>query len=274
MRLGSLSFGFVMLFTYGLLLNPVASKLRYNISEVAEVVNMARTNPQKMKDYITKTWWDNLDSKEGVCVLTNLKIGIRMAEKCPIQFNDMFEFYKKQKPLPALKLNKAVTWGAWKQATHLATVSHATSHDGPLTWLQRYGGRYSNIPNKGVAENVMYEERTWVPAIRMIGIFILDDGVPSRGHRNNIYAGYDNLGVGMAADSNEPDKIYLVLGFSKNHDCGKCDEIPEADVKAMGWYDGINETEENKTSSGGLFSELYKANLTLMVLFIALQIVF
>lgn len=280
MKLGQFSLVFLVLFNLGFLLNAVRSKIRYNISDVAAAVNLARTKPQEFKEYMTKTWWDNLDSKEGVCVLMNLKIRIRMAEACPAQFDSMFEFYKKQEPLPALKLNKAVTWGAYKHAKYLATVSHTAGHNGPNTFLDRYGDRYSNIPNQGVAENVMYEERTEISAKYMIGIFILDDGVLSRGHRLNIYRGYDNLGVGMAADSNEPDKIYLVLGFSKNHDCGKCNEIPEEDVKAMGWYDGINETgEDNKTEEGNKtdetsFSGYYEPCLALLVLFVILQIGF
>lgn len=282
MSQGLLLFVLLMLFSHELLSKASPPNLRYSLQAVADAVNLARTNPENMKNYIKQTWYDDLDSKKGVCVVMSIRI--RLAERCPEQFDSFFKFYAKQKPLPPMKLNKAVTWGAYKQAQYMATQTHKIGHEGPLTWLQRYGNRYSNASVKAVAENVMYEERLWVSAKRMIGIYILDDGVKSRGHRTNIYAGYDNLGVGMAPDSKDPNKIYLVLGFSHGHDCGKCDELPEDDVIAMGWptetkakskSEPKKETNETKTSGDLKSSRLYQTvSFVVLMLGIAFEAIF
>ena len=68
----------------------------------------------------------------------------------------------------------------------------------------------------------------------MMAEYIIDDGVPARGHRDIIYdKDYLVVGIGNFIAKNGVE--YQVIDLAKNFKCEKCDQITCEMQKESGW---------------------------------------
>lgn len=145
--------------------------------EVIAEHNQVRQDP---KSYIPlmENWLEQMDQKGQVLINSNTYLTTTEGRKA---VREAIMFLSKQPPLPPLE---------WSNGLARAAKDHAqsqrrgkTGHRGPdgsqpIERGQRYG------EPKGYAENIAYGEIT---AQRIVMALIIDDGVPKRGHRTNIF---------------------------------------------------------------------------------------
>lgn len=247
-----------------LLVSPSFQATRYSVKKVADAINAARAKPADVEALIRSKWYDDLDTKTGTCKVKADNLVLN--EQCPTQFDAVFAFLKDKAALPAMTLNKALTVRAYRHAKYLAENTHDISHDRGNEnegLFDRYGVYNSSMVLQ-VAENALAETDPNKDEAYMIASFILDDGVTNRLHRDNIYGEYTQVGVGLAEDTQTKGKVYLVLGFAKPHDCGKCNEITSEMEEEMGWNDNGSSSNpgsgsgsgSGSTSRGGLSSQI------------------
>lgn len=76
-----------------------------------------------------------------------------------------------------------------------------TGHDGrDISFFADRAKRYVNY--LGTGENLAYARYDDTSGVRVIEQFIVDDGVPSRGHRSNIYnKGWTHTGIACGCHS-------------------------------------------------------------------------
>jgi uncharacterized protein YkwD len=99
--------------------------------------------------------------------------------------DEAIKFLQTAKPLPPLQISKGMCMGA-KDQSFDQSQSGAISHQGSdksFSWdrVARYGEWKTPV-----SENIAYDSGT---ARDIVINLIIDDGVPSRGHRNNIFNG-------------------------------------------------------------------------------------
>jgi hypothetical protein len=154
----------------------------YALSElekaVLEEMNLARTNPGQYAAYLEawrkyyqgKTFrqpgFDPVDTIEGAVAL-----------------EEAINFLRNAKPLPQLQLSKGLCLGAKDQSfdqSKTGDVNHQ-GKDKSFSWerVARYGEWETPV-----SENIAYDSGT---ARDIVINLIIDDGVPARGHRNNIF---------------------------------------------------------------------------------------
>jgi hypothetical protein len=180
----------VLLFTLSVILPPVSvlqagqrdgpvgidfGKLE---QEVVKELNIARTAPRSyashLKDMRRYFYGKELRRPGDIIVLTK--------EGDPAVV-EAIRFLENAKPLPALKLSQGMSRGARDFAEaqgRSGTVGHA-SDKGNQPWerISRYG-----TWKKMVGENIAYGLSR---ARHVVTSLIIDDGMPGRGHRQNIF---------------------------------------------------------------------------------------
>lgn len=234
-----------------LLVGVSLQKKKYTLQKVLDAINEARTDPKGFEKWFREEWWNKLSTKKGRCGLPHL--GYRLNEVCPVQFDSLWNFYKTQQPLKALKLSKGLTAGAYEHARYLATELHYITHRRKGQNLFKRYRVYTKKPIGGVAENILGSSYGPLTEKHNIGRFILDDGVRNRGHRKNLYSGYYGaVGIGIHEDTIKKHTFVVVLGFSKHHDCSQCDKVPADVSKKMGWDQYIAGPEDQ--NSGGIIN--------------------
>jgi hypothetical protein len=158
---------------------------------VLDEMNLARTDPLGYAAYL-EAWRKNFNGKAfrlpGGAVVNTIEGAVALEEA--------IKFLQSAKPLSALQLSKGMCLGAKDQSfdqSQSGDVSHQ-GKDKSFSWerVARYGEWKSPV-----SENIAYDGGT---ARDIVINLIIDDGVPSRGHRNNIFNG-----------------SYIVTGIS----CGK-----------------------------------------------------
>ncbi len=118
-------------------------------------------------------------------------------------------FLRSQKPVPPLSPSKGMTSGAKDHLRDLRT-SGASQHkgsDGSQAWdrVNRYG-----TWQKIIGENISFGH---TKARNIVMTFIIDDGVPNRGHRKNIFNTDFRL-VGVACGDHPAYRTICVITFA------------------------------------------------------------
>jgi uncharacterized protein YkwD len=158
---------------------------------VLEEMNLARTNPHAYAEYL-EAWRKYFNGKSfrrpGGPIMTTIEGASALEEA--------IKFLQSASPLPPLQLSKGMCMGAKDQSfdqSKTGDVSHQGS-DKSFSWdrVSRYGEWKTPI-----SENIAYDGGT---ARDIVINLIVDDGIPARGHRNNIF-----------------NSSYIVTGVS----CGK-----------------------------------------------------
>ncbi len=151
-------------------------------------INKCRTNPSRYADEVLRPFMKLISSEgtfidsEGFGVLT--KEGVSAVEEA-------INALEIQVPLPMLRPRRSLCFASADHCNdqgQKGLVGHNGS-DGstPLSRVLRY-----NRGCKGCGENIDYGFKTGVEIVRSL---IIDDGVPSRGHRKNIFHDYHHLGT-------------------------------------------------------------------------------
>jgi uncharacterized protein YkwD len=197
----------VLLFTLSLIFFPVftlqtgqrggsvGNDFRELEQEVVKELNTARTTPRSyashLKDMRRYFYGKELRRPGEIAVLT---------KEGDAAVVEAIRFLKKVKPIPPLKLSQGMSQGAHDHVEvqgRNGTVGHG-SNEGSQPWerINRYG-----TWNKIVGENIAYgcfRPRDVVTSL------IIDDGIPGRGHRKNIFnPNFRVVGVAWG-----PHKIY------------------------------------------------------------------
>lgn len=146
---------------------------------VLEEMNLARTDPVQYAAYL-----------ESLRPYFNGKLfkqpgkgpAMQTIEGAPA-LEEAIKFLRAARPLPRLEISKGMCLGA-KDQSFDQRQSGAVSHQGKdksFSWerVARYGEWKAPI-----SENIAYDNGT---AREIVINLIIDDGVPTRGHRNNIF---------------------------------------------------------------------------------------
>jgi len=155
--------------------------------EVLDELNLARTNPKRYAKFLSEMRpyfnGNRLERPEEVILVTHEGVGA---------VDEAISFLRSTKAVSALKSSKGMSLAA---KTHVKDQQDgSTGHkgsDGSQPWDRM--NRYGTWQDK-VAENISYGGNTGRGVVIQL---IVDDGVPSRGHRVNMFhPAYRFVGVG------------------------------------------------------------------------------
>lgn len=147
--------------------------------EIIDEMNLARTDPQKYATYVEeyKKYFDG-----NRLTIPGRKKAI-VTNEGAAAVDEAVNFLRAQRPLPAFSVAKGVCSAASDHARDLAGkgIDGHRGSDGstPNARVDRYGDWEAAI-----GETIVYEVTT---PRQIIIALIIDDGVPSRGHRRNIF---------------------------------------------------------------------------------------
>jgi uncharacterized protein YkwD len=158
--------------------------------EIIDEMNLARAEPQKYAAFVKeyKSYYDG-----ARLTIPGRKKALVTAEGIAA-VDEAINFLRAATPLSVLDIAKGVSLAAKDHASDLA-LKGLTGHTGsdgslPNARVDRYGNWEGAI-----GETVLYEVST---ARQMVIALIIDDGVPNRGHRRNIFdANYHIAGVSI-----------------------------------------------------------------------------
>ena len=167
-------------------------------------INLARTNPKGYASFLEE-WKRYYDRKL-------LKIPgerIIMTEEGVTAVNEAINFIRSLSRVPRLSPSKGMSL-ATKDHVKDQESSGSTGHrgsDGSQPWdrVNRYG-----TWEKSIAENISYGSDK---ARNMVIGLIVDDGVPSRGHRKNIF-NPDFRVIGVACSPHPTYRTVCVITFA------------------------------------------------------------
>ena len=171
---------------------------------IVQEINIARTNPRGYASFLEE-WKRYYDGKL-------LKIpGERtiMTEEGAIAVNEAIGYVRSTNPVPRLNPSRGMSLGARdhvKDQDSSGSSRHKGS-DGSQPWdrVNRYG-----TWEKSIAENISYGSDK---ARNMVIGLIVDDGVPSRGHRKNIF-NPDFRVIGVACGRHSTYRTICVINFA------------------------------------------------------------
>ncbi len=175
---------------------------------VLQELNLARTAPAEyigiLQDYRSHIHHGILEYKG--------EIGIRLSEGTEA-VDDAIAFLKRQSSLRPFAISKGLSLAAKDQAKDQGRTG-ATGHDGsdgssPFQRMNRYG-RWE----KSAGENCAYGPDK---ARQIVIQLIVDDGVPSRGHRLNIFDSAFRT-VGIAVGPHPRFGFVCVMDFAGNYE--------------------------------------------------------
>jgi uncharacterized protein YkwD len=158
-------------------------------------VNFARTQP---RDY-ARVLLDEADSPRSQ--------SSSFAWENPRDLDEAVDFLMRQRPLPPLKANGRLGDAALSYAVMQGRQGGFGHQTAGLSLSQRMQER--GLFAAMMAEDISYGYRTPRDVVRQL---IVDSGVPSRGHRNNLFGAYQSVGIGCG-----PHRIYgamCVLDFA------------------------------------------------------------
>jgi hypothetical protein len=181
--------------------------LRNLENEVVREINLARKGPQEygslMQDLLS-LYEGNLLKRPGrITILT--KEGVSAV-------NEAIEFLNSATPLKPLKHSKGMSRGARDHVKDLVpggTLGHKGSDN------SRAGERVNRYGKwrRQLGENISYGHKT---AREIVIGLIVDDGVPSRGHRKNIFNSSFNF-IGVACGYHAVYDIMCVTTFAAEY---------------------------------------------------------
>ena len=158
--------------------------------EVIIEVNKCRTNPSRYADEVLVPFLNSINA-DTVYVDSN-GLNIKMREGRPA-VQEAIKSLMAQNPVGILKPKDYLCKAAidhCKDHGPKCYVGHGGSDgSGPMTRVRKY-----NPKCRGIGENIDYGSSSAVEIVRNL---IVDDGVENRGHRDNLYHNYRNIGVGF-----------------------------------------------------------------------------
>ncbi|MBL7663900.1 MAG: CAP domain-containing protein [Bacteriovoracaceae bacterium] len=174
------------------LLGQVTDWQKYTL-EFYQELNLARTNPQDYakiieelvssriisESYVTR---EVVTTSDGESKINRVLLGLQEGTNA---FTEAIEFLKVQEPLEPLELSVNISRGSQDHVEDLYknNITGHISSDGKTSPMERIG-RYG-LPVGVTAEVLMFGPN--LSPREMVVFLIVDDGVPDRGHRLNIF---------------------------------------------------------------------------------------
>jgi len=173
-------------------------------SGILSEMNLARSDPEKYGSYIK-----DLRNKYRGNFIQFQRMRIKTQEGISA-VDEAIEFLDSQRTVPALRLSKGLSFGAADQV-RMQGPTGRTGHEGPDG--SDPGDRVNRHGEwKGMmGENIYYG--TGMNARQIVMGFIIDDGVPDRGHRNTIFNPQFRLS-GVACGPHKVFKTMCVITFA------------------------------------------------------------
>jgi uncharacterized protein YkwD len=168
---------------------------------VVRETNLARTKPSQYRAFIQQTrryYTGRILKRPGeVTILT--QEGVQAADEA-------IRFLSTARSVSPLQVSKGLSLAARDHVLDQKTygsVGHA-GRDGSQVWdrVNRYGRWLGAI-----GENIAYGQET---AREVVTSLIIDDGVPDRGHRDNMFSTDYRL-IGVACGSHQPYRTMCVI---------------------------------------------------------------
>lgn len=208
---------------------------------VLDEINDARTSPAKYAKKLKKLrqFYDGQFLKEPGKITLVTSEGVSAVDEA-------IEFLEDAKPVPALKASKGLSMAVRDHVLDQGpkgTVGHQSS-DG--TSSDERADRYGQW-QLAFAENISYGES--VPE-RIVMQLIIDDGVPGRGHRRNLFA-KEMAKVGIAFGSHKQYGSMCVIAFAGDY-------LEAGETSAPAGFDEKSSVElaENPSSDYSYLSQL------------------
>jgi hypothetical protein len=199
----------------------------FSLKDCLNVLNDIRQNPTKYAEVLQKRVIDNLDQRG---LNTKTRVMSNEGRTAWLQGKD---FLAKKAPMRPFSLNEGLTAAAYLHSVYQAGINQLT-HDGPKEMDERMY-EFGQMTSGGMGENIM--DRKEIDYEMWMLEFIVDDGVPDRGHRDNIFSEeYKQIGFGIHR-KDERSKYYITLDFASAGYKAQLSKIP-ADVKSKS---GIND---------------------------------
>ena len=154
---------------------------------IVKEVNLARTNPGAYAAWLRgqRQYYRGTQLRRPGEVPIRTKEGLAAVDEA-------IRWLEKQRPVGALGLSKGLSLAA-RDLTAAQGAAGGFGHTGPdrstpSDRIERHG-QWESV----IGENVAYGQRT---ARDVVAAFIVDDGVPGRGHRKNLYnAAFHVMGI-------------------------------------------------------------------------------
>jgi uncharacterized protein YkwD len=168
--------------------------------EVLDELNLARTNPKRYAEFLSEMrpyFNGNRLERPGEVILVTQE-GVAAVDEA-------IKFLRSTQPVSALRSSRGMSLAAKAHVRDQqdGAMGH-TGSDGSQPWDRM--NRYGTWDNK-VAENISYGGNT---ARGVVIQLIVDDGVPSRGHRvNMLNPAYRFVGIGCGAHARFNDTCTL-----------------------------------------------------------------
>lgn len=189
---------------------PALSTSASNLKKLMDILNDIRTNPKKYSERIQTIYLNNMDQR-GLNRVTRV-----LANEGLKAYKESKEYLENQaKPMPALKLDDGLTAAAYLHSIHMAKkgqLDHTGANNSqPHQRVMQMGSFGMSM---AVAENIL--NRREFDAEQFILDFVVDDGVPNRGHRKNIFTDKCHLvGLGLYRENANSD-YYFTMDFACN----------------------------------------------------------
>lgn len=203
--------------------------------KLTDRLNYYRANPKKMITYIKSKY---LGSK-GVNCSTGIHATwrLRFKEKCRA-INACIQRLQRQKPCQKVFLDEGLQKISYDHSVYQVRINQMT-HTGPAG-KRGLGDRIRlyNLFRGRVAENIANSVQGWEPTEdKLIADLLVDDGVYSRGHYNNIFnCELNTWGVGVApmTYAGRPADRVTTFFATKASCCNKC-PMSSSVRRKMGW---------------------------------------
>jgi uncharacterized protein YkwD len=171
---------------------------------VANEINLARSSPKEYLFFLEqfkKDYDGKLLKLPGETPILTKEGTSAVAEA--------IRFLRSQKPVSPLSPSKGMSSGAKDHIRDLGTsgASHHKGSDGSQTWdrVNRYG-----TWQKIIGENISFGHNK---ARNIVMTLVIDDGVPDRGHRKNIFNSEFSV-VGVACGDHPAYRTICVITFA------------------------------------------------------------
>jgi len=181
-----------------------ASPLSFLEKEIVRELNMARTDPKGYASLLEKwkPYYDRTLLKLPGEIPIKIKEGWMAAEEA-------IRFLRSTQPIPQLTLSQGMSLGARDHVKDQGSSgsSQHKGHDGSQPWdrVNRYG-----TWQKIIGENISFGHNK---ARNVVMTLIIDDGVPNRRHRKNVFDPNFRV-MGVACGPHSTYRTICVITFA------------------------------------------------------------
>jgi uncharacterized protein YkwD len=172
------------------------------IDALTKAVNEIRADPIKMKTFIEQNYKKGTDCS---FIIPTTNIRNTFSEKCGA-IDAAIARLAVQKPCPALKVDEGFTKISYDHSQYQINVAKLMTHTGPAGRVGlgdrcKLFNKFAGPIGENIADGV---EKSWDTAMKLLAQWVIDDGVPNRGHYNNIYkCEFTTWGVGIFNHKNQ-----------------------------------------------------------------------